>query len=90
MEHETKKLHMSLKSKLKNVIRLTSDPENSEYSSCSLVSIKNPYILSIDIGTSSIRAYLFSKSFEIKSSSQTSQTIHCPEPHAFELEPEEF
>ncbi|CAF1091859.1 unnamed protein product [Rotaria sp. Silwood1] len=75
---------MSRKSKLGDIIRLTSDPENPEQSN------KDPYILSIDIGTSSIRAYLFSKSFQIISSSQKSQTIHCPEPHAFELAPEEL
>jgi len=80
---------MSIKSKLGNLIRLTSNPENPEevYSS---LNIKNPYILSIDIGTSSIRAYLFSKTFQIISSSKKQQTLHCPESHGYEFEPEEF
>jgi putative glycerol kinase 5 len=51
---------------------------------------KDPFILSIDIGTSSIRAYLFSKSFEIISSSQKPQIMLCPEPHGFEFDPEQF
>jgi putative glycerol kinase 5 len=80
---------MSLKSKLGNLIRLTSNFENSE-ASCSSLTIKDPYILSIDIGTSSIRAYLFSKTFQIISSSQKQQTLHCPETHAYEFQPEEF
>src|SRR5271163_2585313 len=77
---------MSLRSKLGNLIRLTSNFEQNS----TLSTIKNPYILSIDIGTSSIRAYLFSKTFQIVSSSQKQQTIHCPEAHACEFEPEEF
>jgi putative glycerol kinase 5 len=77
---------MSWKSKLGNLIRLTSHPEQNS----SLSTIKNPYILSIDIGTTSIRAYLFSKTFQIVSSSQKQQTIHCSEVHACEFEPEEF
>jgi putative glycerol kinase 5 len=80
---------MSLKSKLGNLIRLTSNLENHE-ECCSPKPIKDPYILSIDIGTSSIRGYLFSKSFQIISSSQKQQTVHCPEEHAYEFEPEEF
>lgn len=48
------------------------------------------YILSIDIGTSSIRAHLFSKTFEVISSCQKAQTTHSPEAHAFEFEPEQF
>jgi putative glycerol kinase 5 len=80
---------MSLKSKLGNLIRLTSNPENREQSYSS-TTVKDPYILSIDIGTSSIRAYLFSKSFQIISSSQKQQIVHCPEPHSFEFEPAQF
>ncbi|CAF0824269.1 unnamed protein product [Rotaria sordida] len=80
---------MSHKSKLGNLIRLTSNSGSEEQSSSSS-SIKDPYILSIDIGTSSIRAYLFSKSFQIISSSQKPQTIHYPEAHGYEFEPEEF
>ena len=52
--------------------------------------VKEPYILSIDIGTSSIRAYIFSKTFNVISSSQKAQTLLCPEIHAFEFEPEQF
>ena len=80
---------MSLKSKLGNLIRLTSNSDTSDSLPSSPIS-KNPYILSIDIGTSSIRAYLFSKTFQIISSSQQAQTLHCPEAHAYEFEPEEF
>jgi hypothetical protein len=60
---------MSVGSKLGNLIRLTSNLENPEQV-YSLSNIKNRYILSIDIGTSSIRAYLFSKTFQIISSSE--------------------
>ncbi|CAF4277485.1 unnamed protein product [Rotaria socialis] len=80
---------MSIKSKLGNLIRLTSNTEDHEQA-CTLPSTKVAYILSVDIGTSSIRAYLFSKAFEIICSSQRQQTIHCPEAHAFELDPAEF
>lgn len=52
--------------------------------------IKDPYILSIDIGTSSIRAYIFSKTFDVISSSQKPQTLLSPEIHAYEFEPEQF
>ena len=80
---------MSLKTKLGNLIRLTSNSTNSESSLASPV-LKTPYILSIDIGTSSIRAYLFSKTFQTISSSQVEQTVHSPDTHAYEYEPEEF
>ena len=52
--------------------------------------IREPYILSIDIGTSSIRAHIFSKTFDVISSSQKPQTLLCPEAHAFEFDPEQF
>lgn len=52
--------------------------------------VKKPYILSIDIGTSSIRAYIFSQTFDVVSSSQKTQTLLCPETHAFEFDPEQF
>ena len=48
------------------------------------------YILSIDIGTSSIRAHLFSHSFDIISFSQKPQALLSPEPHAFEFDPGQF
>ena len=67
--------------KLGNLIRLISAGE---------ITNKDPYILSVDIGTSSIRAYLFSKSFQIVASSQQQQIIHNPEPHAYEFEPDEL
>lgn len=72
-----------------DIIRILSLGDGSTTSHSSLP-IKNDYILSVDIGTSSIRAYLFSESFQIISSSQQSQIIHSPEPHAYELEPEEL
>ncbi|CAF0875353.1 unnamed protein product [Adineta steineri] len=72
---------MASKHRLGNLIRITSNIETSK---------PDPYILSVDIGTSSIRAYLFSKTFQIISSSQKQQTLHCPEQHGFEFEPEEF
>jgi len=80
---------MSLRSKVGSLIRLTSNLEHTNGSYLSST-IKNPYILSVDIGTSSIRAYLFSKTFQIISSSQKQQTLHCPEAHGYEFEPEEF
>lgn len=52
--------------------------------------MKEPYILSIDIGTSSIRAHIFSKTFDVVSSSQKPQTLLSPEVHAFEFNPEQF
>lgn len=72
-----------------NLIRLTSAGETSNESQSSSTN-KDPYILSVDIGTSSIRAYLFSKSFQIVASSHLQQIIHNPEAHAYEFEPEEF
>ncbi|CAF1559113.1 unnamed protein product [Adineta ricciae] len=79
---------MPSKSKLGNLIRLTSNLDDADQ--CPSPPIKDPYILSIDIGTSSIRAFLFSKSFEIVSSSQKSQTLLCPEPHGYEFDPDKF
>jgi putative glycerol kinase 5 len=79
---------MSTKSKLGNLIYLPNDLDNPDQHPSP--PIKEPYILSIDIGTSSIRAYIFSKSFEIISSSQKQQTLLCPEPHGFEFDPEQF
>ena len=79
---------MATKSKLGNLIHLTNHSnDQDEYPS---PPIKEPYILSIDIGTSSIRAYLFSKSFEVISSSQKQQTLLNPEPHGYEFDPEQF
>lgn len=74
-------------SKNGNLIRLTSDYTDAESPD---IPIKEPYILSIDIGTSSIRAYIFSKKFEIISSSQKNPTVLHPEAHAFEFDPEQF
>jgi len=74
-------------SKNGNLIRLTS--EYTDIDSPDLPT-KEPYILSIDIGTSSIRAYIFSKTFEIISSSQKNPTVLHPEAHAFEFDPEQF
>ena len=51
---------------------------------------KQPCILSVDIGTSSTRAYLFSESFQVLSSSRKHQTMLRPEPRAFEFDPEQF
>ena len=71
-----------------NLLRLASDVSGAN--ECPPTPIKEPCILSIDIGTSSIRAFIFSKTFEIISSSQKQQTVLCPELHAFEFDPEQF
>ena len=75
---------------------MTSKPQidmksNSDvYDGHSSLPIKEPYILSIDIGTSSMRAFIFSKSFEMIASSQEQQTFLYPEPHGYEFDPEKF
>ncbi|CAF1324157.1 unnamed protein product [Adineta steineri] len=79
---------MSTNSRLGNLIRLTSNLDDQEQQNS--LPTKNPYILSIDIGTSSVRAYIFSKTFEVISSSQKHQTLLHPEPHGFEFDPEKF
>src|ERR1700728_1488317 len=79
---------MPTKSNTGNLIRLPSDTTDQDEPSSP--PIKEPYILSIDIGTSSIRAYIFSKTFEIISTSQKQQTLLYPEPHGFEFDPEKF
>ncbi|CAF2522771.1 unnamed protein product [Rotaria sp. Silwood2] len=79
---------MATKSKIGNLIHLVNGSNDQEqYPS---PPIKDPYILSIDIGTSSIRAYLFSKSFDVISSCQKPQTLLTPELHGYEFDPEQF
>lgn len=67
---------------------MTTPSESSAFSLSATA--KKDHVLSIDIGTSSIRAYLFSKQFQVVSSCQKSQNLVSTEPNAAELEPSQF